>query len=312
MKRTVACCLAFVMIFCMSFAVISASAADSNFAPSIEEKPVPEIVAPEIDDNVDLGDVAPEDIGAVINKAEGDEKEYVEKTDIFTLYYDKAKDLVENKETNELSPEEEAICNTLIDVYDALKENGVRNSVEAIDQFVSENLEIANPEYFVSNIFELNLGDAHADKIDGEASVTVRFDNTSIRAEEGKFVVAHLVEDKWVIVPNEDVKVTADYVEVTFDSLCPVVFLNVEEGEEETTVDTSVPGGDESESETETETEGQGTDKPQDDEDKDDDSVLTATIIIICITGVIVAGIVVFYILEKKGVLAKISKKSKK
>ncbi len=301
--------MALIMAVAMSFAVISVSAADADFAPSIEEKPVPEIVAPEIDDNVDLGEIAPEDIGAVINKGEEEANEYVEKTQIVTLYYDKAVELVENKETNGLSPEKEAICNTLVDVYDALKENGVRNSVEAIDEFVSENLEIANPEYFVSHVFELSLGDEHSDKLDGEATVTVRFDNTGIRAEAGKFVVAHIVEDKWVIVPNEDVKVTADCVEVTFDSLCPVIFLNVEEGEEETTA----PVGDESESESESE--GEGTEKPADDDEGDND-VITATIIIICITVVIVAGIVVFYILEKKGVLAKISKggsnKSKK
>ncbi len=294
------------MVFCMSLAVISTSAADADFAPSIEEKPVPEIVAPEIDDNVDLGEIAPENVGAVINKGEGEAKEYVEKTDIFTIYYDNAKELIENKETNELSPEEEAVCNTLIDAYETLKENGVRSSVEAIDEFVSENLEIANPEYFVSHIFELNLGEENSDKLDGEAALTVRFDNTGIRAEAGKLVVAHMVEDKWVIVPNEDVKVFENYIEVTFDSLCPVIFLNVEEGEEETTA----PVGGESGSESESESKEEETQKPGTD-DKDDDNVLTTTIIILSITVVIIAGIVVFYILEKKGILAKISKKTK-
>lgn len=306
MKRTVACWMALIMVFCMSLAVLSASAADSDFAPSIEEKPVPEIVAPEVDDNADLGEIAPEDVGAVINKGGDEAKEYIGKSHIVTLFYDKAVELVENKEDNELSPEEEAVCNTLIDAYEALRENGVRNSVEAIDEFVSENLDVANPEYFVSHIFELNLGDDHSDKLQGEASATVRFDNTSIRAEAGKFVVAHMVEDKWVIVPNEDVTVTEAYVEVTFDSLCPIVFLNVEEGEEETTADTTVPGGDESESESK----GEETQKP--DDDKDDGTPMTAIIIIVCITVVIAAGIVVFFILEKKGVLAKISKKDKK
>ena len=311
MKRIVACCLAVVVILCMSFAAISTSAADANFAPSIEEKPVPEIVAPEIDDGADLGGAASADIGAVINKVEEETKEYVEKIEVFTLYYDKAKDLVENKDTNALSPEKEAVCNTLIEVYEALKENGVRNSVEGIDDFVAENLEISNPEYFVSYVFELSLSGKYDGELDGVSTVTVRFDNTGIRAEEGKFVVAHIVEGKWVLVPSEDVKVAENYVEVTFDSLCPILFLNVEEGDEETTTDTT-PGGDETESESETETEDEETQTPGGDVDDDDNNdVLTATIIIILITLLIIIAIVVFYILEKKGVIAKISKKSK-
>ena len=48
---------------------------------------------------------------------------------------------------------------------------------------------------------------------------------------------------------------------------------------------------------------------PDTGDDKGDDGVLTATIIILSVTAVIIAGIVVFYVLEKKGVLAKLSKK---
>ena len=41
----------------------------------------------------------------------------------------------------------------------------------------------------------------------------------------------------------------------------------------------------------------------------DDNSVMTATIVIVSVTVVIVGGIVVFYVLEKKGVLSKMNKK---
>lgn len=260
MKKLFVCLLAAAMVLCMSLAVVSVSAADSDFAPSIEAKPVPEITVNE-------------GVGAVINS--GDTTEDVSFEDMFYVSYNEAKDKV----AEGVEGEEADACNALITAYDALKENGVKQSIENIDNFVTENLEIANPEYFVSHVFELNLGVANAGKLEGDASVTVKFDNTDIKAEDGKLVVAHMVDEKWVIVPKDQVKVTAETVEVTFDDLCPVAFLHVEEGE--------------------------ATPTPDDDgqDDGQDNGLLTATIIIISITAVIILGIVVFYFLEKKGVI---------
>ena len=50
-------------------------------------------------------------------------------------------------------------------------------------------------------------------------------------------------------------------------------------------------------------------DAPVVDGDQPDNSVMIATIVIVCVTVVIVGGIVVFYVLEKKGVFAKFTKK---
>ena len=181
------------------------------------------------------------------------------------------------------SADDKAACEAFVAAYDALKKDGVKATVANIDAFVAESLNIENPTYFVSNVFELNIGE-HTAKLEGDASVTVRFDNGTIKAKSGELVVAHMVGDAWKIVAKEDVKVTEDTIEVTFDQLCPVAFINVAAGEAPQTPD--VPGDDDA-----------------------DDGVMTATIIILSVTAVIIAGIVVFYVLEKKGVLAKISKK---
>lgn len=261
MKKLVVCLLAVTMVLCMSFAVVSVSAADSDFAPSIEVKPVPEISANE-------------GVGAVINN--GDASENIALDDMFYVSYNDAKDQISAGTAGDNTD----ACNALIEAYEELKSEGVEKSVADIEKFVTENLKIENPEYFVSHVFELNIGAANAGKLDGDASVTVKFDNTDIKAEAGKLVVTHMVDGEWVIVPKDNVKVTAETVEVTFDDLCPVAFLHVEEGEK-----TPAPTPDD------------------DDDDNADAGLLTATIIILSITAVIILGIVVFYFLEKKGII---------
>ena len=255
------------MVLCMSVAVVSVSAADSDFAPSIEVKPVPEITVNE-------------GVGAVINN--GDASENVAYTDMFYVSYNEAKDQISAGTAGDNTD----ACNALIDAYDALKKDGVEKSIENIEKFVTESLKIDNPEYFVSHVFELNLGATNAGKLDGDASVTVKFDNTDIKAEAGKLVVTHMVDGEWVIVPKDNVKVTAETVEVTFDDLCPVAFLHVEEGK-------AAPA-------------------PTPDDNAEDGGLLTATIIILSITAVIILGIVVFYFLEKKGVIGNAPKSNSK
>ena len=262
MKKTFVCRLALAMVVIMCFAAVSAVAAD--FAPSIEAAPVPEVVAPSEDKA---------GVGAVITGADNNTED-VALADMLIVSYNDAKTQLDNH-----------ACEKFVDAYDALKKDGVKATVANIDAFVAENLNVENPTYFVSNVFELNLGE-HSAKLEGDATVTVRFDNATIKAKSGELVVAHMVGDTWKIVANNDVKVTDDVIEVTFDELCPVAFINVAAGEAPQTPDTPDTG-----------------------DDKGDDGVLTATIIILSVTAVIIAGIVVFYVLEKKGVLAKLSKK---
>lgn len=267
MKKTFVCRLALAMVVIMCFAAVSAVAAD--FAPSIEAAPVPEVVAPSEDKA---------GVGAVITGADNTTED-VALADMLIVSYNEAKNQIADAAT---SDEDKAACEAFVAAYDALKKDGVKATVANIDAFVAENLNVENPTYFVSNVFELNIGE-HDAKLEGDATVTVRFDNATIKAKSGELVVAHMVGDTWKIVANNDVKVTDDIIEVTFDELCPVAFINVAAGEAPQTPDTPDADG--------------------------DDGVLTATIIILSVTAVIIAGIVVFYVLEKKGVLAKLSKK---
>ena len=273
MKKLVVCLLIVTMALCMSIAVVSVSAADSDFAPSIEVKPVPEIIVNE-------------NIGAVINHQD-DTTEEVLFEDIFYISYDEAEEHIAEGTAGDNAD----VCNALITAYDALKAAGIKDSIENIDEFVTENLDINNPEYFVSYVFELNLGSAHSGKLDGDASVTVKFNNADINAKAGQLIVAHMVDEKWVIVPNDHVKVTEEVVEVTFDDLCPVALLHVEEGESTSTTPTPITP----------------------DNDANDNELWIAVVIIIGITAVIILGIIVSYIVEKRELVAKaVKKKSKK
>lgn len=275
MKKTFICRVALALVICLGFATLAVSAANEGFAPSIEVKDTPTVVAPE----------ATPEVGAIINNGEATEN--IAMADIVTVSYEEAKTAVDAGDNTHKA---------LVDAYQAFKSNGVEKSIEGVASFVANELKISNPEYFVSNIFELNIGE-HDSKLAGDATVTVCFSNAGINAESGKLVVAHMVGEKWVVVPNNNVKVTAETIEVTFDELCPVVFLNVKEGTAQEPSETTPSTPDETE-----------TDAPDNGgEDDGDNSVLVATIVILSITGVVIAGIVVFYVLEKKGVLAKLS-----
>lgn len=233
MKNTFMRRLALVMtiVLCFSFAVVAISAAEDNYAPSIEAKPTPEIVAP----GQDAG------VGAIINA--GSATEEVLKTDINAISYEEAKNVVNDANA---SGADKSVCQTLVNAYDSFKNNGVEANIEGVKDFAVNTLGVSNPQYFVSNLFELNIGDRAAD-LEGDSTITVLFSNVGVNAEAGKLIVAHIVDGEWKIVPKDHVKVTAETIEVTFDELCPVVFLSVSAGEadEEPIVTDPITGDDE-------------------------------------------------------------------
>jgi hypothetical protein len=187
----------------------------------------------------------------------------------------------------------------LVDAYNAFKQNGVEKSVEGIADVVKNDLKISNPKYFVSDLFELNIGE-YASELEDDAEVTVSFSNAVVNAKAGKLIVAHMVEGKWKMVPTSDVVVSEDAIKVTFDELCPVVFLSVSEGE------ASTPGGD-----TKPPVSNEETKAPADEGDEDDsdsaipDGTMIALMVIAAITLLAVAAIVGFYFYEKKSSASK-------
>lgn len=265
MNKTFVSRLALAMVIIICLATITVLAADTEYVPSIEAVAVPEIVSPE----------GKEEAVAVIDKADGSTED-VGLSDILTLSYNEAKALLAD---SAISEEHKAVCERFIAAHDAFKQSGgVKESIQNINEFVEENLKMKNPQYVVSNVFELNIG-AHADKLEGDGKVTISFDNSKVKAKNGKFLVAHMVGDEWKIVPSDDVKVTDEVIEVTFDQLCPVAFINVE---------------------------GEAIDEPVD----NNNGVVIAVIAAVVVIG---AGVAVFFVLKKKGVIDKLlSDRSKK
>ena len=262
MKKTFVCRLALALVVCICFSTIAISA-----VPSIELKPTPEIITP-------AGSA--EDVGAIITN--GSEKEEIKKSDITAISYDEAKAYTGSDENIKNT------CAALVEAHNAFK---VEN-VEGIGEFVKTNLNVKNPKYFVSELFEINIGDK-ASMLDGNAKITISFSNATVKAESGKLVVAHMVNNKWEIVPASDIVVTADVIKVSFDQLCPVVFLTVSEDEAaDVTPDT------------------EDTQAPSDTEEPaDDNNVLV--IVLVSVGSVIVlaavAFVVAYVILKKKGIV---------
>ena len=263
MKKTFVCRLALALVVCICFSTIAISA-----VPSIELKPTPEIITP-------AGSA--EDVGAIITN--GSEKEEIKKSDITAISYDEAKEYAGSDENIKNT------CAALVEAYNAFK---VEN-IEGIGEFVKTNLNVKNPKYFVSELFEINIGDK-ASMLDGDAKITISFSNATVKAESGKLVVAHMVNNKWEIVPASDIVVTADVIKVSFDQLCPVVFLTVSEDEAAADV---TPDTEDTQAPSDTE------------EPADDNNVLV--IVLVSVGSVIVlaavAFVVAYVILKKKGIV---------
>lgn len=262
MKKTFVCRLALAMVLVMCFASITAFAADTEYAPSIE------------------GAAVPQTIDVTVTKADGT-TESIALADVLIVSYNQAKALIADAAT---SAEAKAACEKFVTVYDALKASGgVKERIKNIDEFVADNFKKTNCKYVVSDIFELNIGD-HTGTLEGNGKVTVRFDNSIVKAKSGELVVAHAVGNEWKIVPNADVKVTAESIEVTFDELCAVAFISATEGQAIDTTDTPDTS----------------------DPDKGPNTGLIIAIVVVVVVG---AGTATFFILKKKGIIEKIQAK---
>ena len=355
MKRSVSLVLSLALTLCLGITMISA-----DFTPSAESKDVPEIVAPEVDGEELPDNVSPEDVVAVIVNPE--DKVYVVESALSIISVSDAKNYISDAEGE--SHDEGLLdrCQELIDAYDSVDEKGVAASVAGIDG-MAELLGVEFPKYTVPYIFELSVDDDEASgALNAEGSyITVVFDVSSFANEDSKLAVAHIVDEKWVLVPLENTILDAEKgtLTVSFDSLCPVMFISVEESDE-TGSETSCAGSEtESESGTETgsETAGESADtesvetesveteesvtvpvvtnpvetdptdtetkptqttEPEDSESEsetkpdgdDDDDAAMIIVIVCCVVAVIGACAIAFFVLYKKGIIAKWTKKS--
>lgn len=357
MKRSVSLVLSLALALCLGITMISA-----DFTPSAESKDVPEIVAPEVDGEELPDNVSPEDVVAVIVNPE--DKVYVVESALSIISVSDAKNYISDADGE--SHDEGLLdrCQELIDAYDFVDEKGVAASVAGIDG-MAELLGIEFPKYTVPYIFELSVDDDEASgALNAEESyITVVFDVSSFANEDSKLAVAHIVDEKWVLVPLENTILDAEKgtLTVSFDSLCPVMFISVEESDETGSETETSCAGSETESEsgtetgsetagesadtesvetesveteesvtvpvvtnpvetdpTDTETKPTQTTEPEDSESEsetkpdgdDDDDAAMIIVIVCCVVAVIGACAIAFFVLYKKGIIAKWTKKS--
>jgi hypothetical protein len=266
------------------------SVSAEDFVPSASKVEAPEIMAADDVNADEIPDgVEAEDVVAVVKG--GDKNAYVTADAIVQLSVSEAEKIIKNGEA-----ENADAAQALVDAFNAIAklEGGVASDKNIAK--AAEDLGIANPKMNVTDIFEVNLGEAgnEALKADG-ASVTLKFKNTS-GAVQGKLIVAHMVGDAWKTVAKDKVQVTKDTIKVEFDSLCPVMFISVAEGQ---AAETDAPG-----------TESNPTDTtPTTPEEKDNnlDTIITVAIIVVVVAGVVVA----IYLLYKNGKLDSVVKVNK-
>lgn len=220
MKRSIAIILSLVLV--LSFGSVTAVA---DFTPSAEVKDVPEFVSPE--EEIDDPEVNPAEVVAIIYN--GEEKTYVVDSSLSAISVAEAIAALESDEAEEAYIER---CTALVNAYNGVKENGIWNSVSALDE-VTASLGYIDPTVTIPYIFEIDIT-AEADKEalgDEDAYISVSFDISDLVLEDGTTIlVAHMVDGAWEIIPVENTTIdTAEKVlSVEFDSFCPVMLLHVE------------------------------------------------------------------------------------
>lgn len=258
--------------------------AGADFVPSAEFNDAPIILTPSVPAEDLPSDYDPADeIKAIITDGEGN-KTYIPESELVVISLSEAYHIVDKGTYDDKAI---ALSNELIAAYQGIQAS-LTEAVTGLEDFVAE-LGFTAPEITVKNIFE--LGDGLDLSADG-AKVDIIFGN-NMDVVDGGFIVAHYVDGAWVIVDADKVVFDENNdIHVEFDSLCPVVFIAVEETAEETTVVGDVET-DETTAEDETTV---GDDAPK--------SSASWIWIVIVVAVVAAAGVTVF-VLYKKGVFTK-------
>ena len=257
--------------------------AGADFVPSAEFNDAPIILTPSVPAEDLPSDYDPADeIKAIITDASGN-KTYIPESELVVISLSEAYHIVDKGIYDDKAIE---LSNQLINAYKGIQAS-LTEAVTGLEEFVAE-LGFTAPEITVKNIFELGDG---LDLSNG-AKADIIFGN-NMDVVEGGFIVAHYVDGAWVIVDADKVVFDDNNgIHVEFDSLCPVVFISVEETAEETTVEGDV--SDETTAEDETTVGGDVEPKPS-----------NSWLWIIIVVAVVAAVGVTVFVLYKKGVFTK-------
>ena len=219
MKKLFSLLLAVAMILSIGSLALLAGAA---YLPSVEYDDAPILVTPSISEDELPDDYDPNnEIKGIIIKGEA-EKEFVYESDCDIISLSEAYAAIEDASCEASIVERST---KLIAANDALKKS-VSGEISGIDEF-AKALGFTAPKYSIENIFDLSIGkDLSAD----DDFVQFIFKN-DMNVAKGSFIVAHYVDNAWVIVEDEKVVFEGDNIIVEFDELCPIVFLSAEETE---------------------------------------------------------------------------------
>lgn len=281
MKKLFSLFLTVAIVLSLGSALILAGA---DFVPSAEFDDAPIILTPSVPAEDLPSDYNPADeIKAIITDAEGN-KTYIPESKLTVISLSEAYYIIDKGTT--YGEDAVALSNQLKSAYEGIQAS-LTEAVTGLEDFVAE-MGFTAPEITVKNIFELGDG---LDLSDGD-KVDIIFGN-NMDVVDGGFIVAHYVDGAWVIVDADKVVFDENNdIHVEFDSLCPVVFIAVEETAEETTV-----GNVETEETTaEDETTVGGGDEPKSS---------NSWIWIVIVVAVVAAAGVTVYVLYKKGVFSK-------
>lgn len=258
--------------------------AGADFVPSAEFNDAPIILTPSVPAEDLPADYDPADeIKAIITDAQGN-KTYIPESKLTVISLSEAFYILDKEDT--YGAEAVALSQQLKTAYEGIQAS-LTEAVSGLEAFAAA-LGYTAPEFAVKNIFELGDG---LDLTDG-SKVDIIFGN-NMDVVDGGFIVAHYVDGAWVIVDADKVVFDeSNGIHVEFDSLCPVVFIAVEETAEETTVEGDVT--DETTAEDESTVEGDVEPAPS-----------NSWLWIIIVVAVVAAAGVTVFVLYKKGVFTK-------
>ncbi len=230
MKKSIALLLT-VFLIMGAFSVVTLA---DDFVPSVTVKDEPVIVPPE--------SVVNPGVVAIIQTDAGTSGEYTEVKDS-NIVVTALKDVVVpgaslTAEGEKLLVAYEQMANKVASGSPVERVLGIPDA-----RIQAEGLPYDNVKMTVSSMIDISINTASADhgELTGELAhpdkhIVITFAMT--RPENGAIIVCHMnmANGQWITVSKEDTVWNAEGTALTvdFDSLCPIVFLNVIEDEEET------------------------------------------------------------------------------
>lgn len=214
MKKILALVMSLILVLGMG--IVTVCAGSDDFVPSIEVKEAPGVVTTEGEDGVT--------VMAIITDPTTNTPVAVGELFITSL--------------SEANNNSDAISTALVKAYNDVKNtDNIKDKIDGMNKHLND-LGFENASISVANVFDVSIPDGQMDTLNKDgASISIVFTN-DVKATQGSLLVAHMVDNEWKLVDADNIKVDEKTITVSFDSLCPVMFMLASEGEP-----TVTPGG---------------------------------------------------------------------